>query len=188
MFIKIDGTLLKELELFTSKLQTREIFHCINIKVINGANVVFAATDGIKLYTHVRQQEADEVFELGADQSLTIKIPKVKGKGMYFLRDVKKLNRYILTNPLTKEEVICIPFNGNYPKYETVLPAYPDQWPKQEKYVSFAWENLKALQTVISNAKGTVPRALKVDSAHYWMEQNDLWTKEVVIMPYHLSE
>lgn len=180
MFIRIDGDLIKELELFTSKLKTREILHCINIKE-RETDIVFAATDGMKLYTFTRKKEDDE--SLGFVDSLTIKIPKVKGKGMYYLQDIKEKNRYILVNLLTQEEVICTPCDGNYPKYETVLPAYEEQWPVADKYVSFAWENLKALQTVIVDAKGKKPRAIDEKHAHYWVEHSPIYTKQVVIMP-----
>ena len=89
----------------------------------------------------------------------------------------------MLFNPLTQEEVICMPFDGQYPKYETVLPAYEMQWPEADKYVSFSWENLKALQTVITDAKGKRPRAIDEKHAHYWEESSPVYTKRVVIMP-----
>jgi hypothetical protein len=181
MFIRIDGYLLKELDLFTSKFKAREILNCINIKE-TATDIVFAATDGMKLYTFTRKKEDDECLGLGID-SLNVKIPKVKGKGMYYLRDIKEQNRYMLINLLTQEEVICMPCDGNFPKYETVLPAYEDQWPIADKYVSFNWENLKALQTVIVDAKGKKPRAIDDRHAHYWVEHSPIYTKQVVIMP-----
>lgn len=181
MFIKIDGDLLKELELFTSKLKTREILHCINIKEREN-DLIFAATDGMKLYTFTRKKEEDESLGVGVDE-LTIKIPKVKGKGTYYLRDIKEQNRYMLVNLLTQEEVICMPCDGNYPKYETVLPAWDEQWPVADKYVSFKWENLKALQTVIIGAEGKKPRAIDENHAYYWVESSPMYTKRVVIMP-----
>lgn len=182
MFIKIDGDLIKELDLFTSKSKNREILQCINIKETE-TDFVFAATDGMKLYTYTRKKEDNaETLGLGIEQ-LTIKIPKVKGKGVYYLKDIKESNRYMLVNLLTQEEVVCVPFDGVYPKYESVLPETDEQWPKAEKYVSFSWDNLKALQTVIIDAKGKTPRAIDEKHAHYWVESSPIYTKRVVIMP-----
>lgn len=181
MFIKIDGDLVKGLELFTSKSKARELLQCISIKETD-TDIIFAATDGMKLYTYTRKKEEEESLGVGIDE-LTIKIPKVKGKYAYYLKEIKEQNRYMLFNPLTQEEVICMPCDGNYPKYETVLPAYDEQWPIADKYVSFSWENLKALQTVITDAKGKKPRAIDEKHAHYWVESSPVYTKRVVIMP-----
>ena len=182
MFIAISGELIKELEKFTSKLKTREILQAISIRPTDN-KLEFAATDGAKLYVFTREKSEEESLP----EQLVIKIPKVKGKYMYYLEKVN--NIYILSNPRTEEKVVCEEIKeATYPNYNNIIPLELDKVQHAKAYTAFKSENLAALEFVMPDAIAYLPKTEGPNKPCFWRKEYPIGTKLVCLMPYYLSE
>lgn len=182
MFLEIDGDLIKQLEKFTSKLKARPILQAISIR-IDENRVEFAATDGMKLYVFIRKKVETEYLP----EQLVIKIPKVKGKYIYYLEKVNDI--YILSNPITEEKVVCEEIKElRYPDYRHIIPLEIDKVPYAKTYTAFKSENLAALEFVMPDAIAYIPHTEGPNKPCFWQYGGPIGEQIVCLMPYHLAE
>lgn len=180
--IQITADELKELSMFYSKQAARwTICNTIVVQKFGEKNIQFAATDGVKLY--VIRRPLTETEQMDVDQ-FVVPINNVPNKGKYL--------QYWMTLADTENEVS---FNDgeNVYRIPTYQEKYPDiqklmqplyDAPYANKFAMFKWENIKALDKVLSVYD--CPR----NSGHVymWSNLNAEKQKFVIICGIHLDK
>lgn len=179
--IQITADELKELSMFYSKQAARWIIcDTIVVQKFGEKNIQFAATDGMKLY--VIRRPLTETEQMDVDQ-FVVAINNVPMKGKYL--------KYWVTLNDEENEVV---FNDGENVYR--FPAYKEKYPDIQKlmqplydapyaskFAMFKWENIKALDKVLS-----VYDCPRNDGHVYmWSNLNAEKQKFVIICGIHLN-
>lgn len=146
--IQITADELKELSMFYSKSAARWIINnTIAVQKWDDKTIQLAATDGVKLYVIRRPLTETEQMDVN---EFVVAINNVPTKGKYL--------KYLVTLNDVENEVA---FNDGenvyrFPKYEGMFPGIKKLMeplynaPYASKFAMFKWENIKALDKVLS--------------------------------------
>ena len=179
--IQITADELKELSMFYSKQAARwTICNTIVVQKFGEKNIQFAATDGMKLYVIRRPLTGGE--QMNVDQ-FVVPINNVpsKIKGLKYLMTLSDTENEVSFND--GENVYRImTYQEKYPDIQKLMQPLYDA-PYAKKFAMFKWENIKALDKVLSIYD--CPR----NSGHVymWSQLNAEKQKFVVICGIHLS-
>ena len=172
--MRINEINLNKIAKFVSDNKYRTQLQNISIKPVGDNEIEIAATDGGALCV-MRRKLSDG--EEAPKQAIMFKLPKIK-KGLTLL-EIKDGDKISIVN---NGNTFLVPLEqGQFPKYEVIIPANVEKLPLASDFAYFKWEYLKKMEDIIFFNKH--PRAEKALSPHFWIEKegDTKWT--VVIMP-----